>query len=154
MSSSLFLVVVRWFHSYSLNIIVTDALSVPIKKEVLRMDEGGRRFARLVKAGEFLFVAGTTGQDIDGARGNVGIQTRRIFEKVKLVLEQNLSSLENVVSMTTYLTDFSKLPEVSAIRNEYMHSPAAGTVVQVSRLDGFAEVEIEFVALVTQNAFH
>ena len=122
---------------------------MPIKKEVLKMDEGGRRFARLVRAGDFLFVAGTTGQDIDGAKGNVGVQTRRIFEKIKLVLEQNLSSLENVVSMTTYLTDFAKLPEVSAIRNEFMQSLAAGTVVQVSKLDGFAEVEIEFIALAT-----
>ncbi|MCL5068529.1 MAG: RidA family protein [Thaumarchaeota archaeon] len=112
------------------------------------MDEGGRRFARLVKAGDFLFVAGTTGQDVDGAKGNIGTQARRIFEKVKLVLEQNSSSLENVVSMTTYLTNYDSLPEVSAIRNEFIQSVAAGTVVQVSKLDGFAEVEIEFVALV------
>ena len=119
-----------------------------LKKEILRMDEGGRRFARLVKAGDFLFVAGTTGQDVDGAKGNIRLQARRIFEKIKLVLEQNSSSLENVVSMTTYLTNYDNLPEVSAIRNQFMQSVAAGTVVQVSRLDGFAEVEIEFVAVV------
>jgi 2-iminobutanoate/2-iminopropanoate deaminase len=118
-----------------------------LKKEILRMDEGGRQFARLVKAGDFLFVAGTTGQDVEAAKGNVEIQSRRIFEKVKLVLEQNSSSLENVLSMTTYLTDFGDLPKVSAVRNEFMHSAAAGTVVQVSKLDGFAKVEIEFIAL-------
>ena len=112
------------------------------------MDENGRRFARLVRAGDFLFVAGTTGQDAEGAKGNIRIQARRIFEKVKLVLEGNSSSLDSVVRMTTFLTDYSKLPDVSEIRNVFMNSPAAGTVVEVSGLDGFAEVEIEFVALV------
>jgi enamine deaminase RidA (YjgF/YER057c/UK114 family) len=36
---------------------------------------------------------------------------------------------------------------VSRVRNRFMQSAAAGTVVQVSKLDGFAEVEIEFIAL-------
>jgi 2-iminobutanoate/2-iminopropanoate deaminase len=120
-----------------------------LKKEILKMDEGGRQFARLVRAGDFLFVAGTTGQDVIGAKGSIETQARRIFEKVKLILEQNSSSLENVLSMTTYLTSFDDLPKVSAIRNEFMHSAAAGTVIQVSELDGFAEVEIEFTALVS-----
>ena len=127
--------------------VQSDSLGVSLKKEILKMDEGGRRFARLVRAGDFLFVAGTTGQDVDGAKGNVRIQARRIFEKVKLMLEENSSSLDNVVSMTTYLTDYDSLPDVSSIRNEFMQSVAAGTVVQVTRLDGFAEVEIEFIAL-------
>ena len=91
---------IKYISSYPLN--------VSLKKEILRMDEGGRRFARLVKAGDFLFVAGTTGQDVDGAKGNIRLQARRIFEKIKLVLEQNSSSLENVVSMTTYLTNFNR----------------------------------------------
>ena len=121
---------------------------MPFKKEILKMDEGGRRFARLVKAGDFLYVSGTTGQDADGAKGDVTIQARRIFEKVKLVLEQNSSSLENVISMTTYLTNFDDLPKVSAVRSDFMLSAAAGTIIEVSRLDGFAEVEIEFVSLV------
>ena len=115
------------------------------------MDEKGRKFARIVRAGDFLFVAGTTGQDIENAKGNVEIQARRIFKKLKLLLEESSSSLENVLSMTTYLTNFDDLPKVSSIRNEFMNSAAAGTVVQVSKLDGFAEVEVELVALVGER---
>ncbi len=115
------------------------------------MDEAGRRFARVVRAGDFLFVAGTTGQDVEGAKGNVEIQARRIFEKVKLLLEQHSSSLENILCMTTYLTDFNDLLKVSAVRNEFIQSAAAGTVVQVSKLDGFAMVEIELIALANQD---
>ena len=118
-----------------------------LKKEILQMDEAGRNFARVVRAGDFLFVAGTTGQDVEGARGNVEIQARRIFEKVGALLEHHASSLEHVLSMTTYLVDFGDLPRVSAVRNQFMRSAAAGTVVQVSKLDGYALVEIEFMAL-------
>ena len=101
--------------------VSNDLLSVS-KKEILKMDEGGRRFARLVRAGDFLFVAGTTGQDVDGAKGNIRIQTRRIFEKVQQALEENSSSLENVVSMTTYLTNYE-----SSVRKWGFNSRANGS---------------------------
>ena len=129
-----------------------------MKKEVLVHDELGRGFARAVKAGDFLFVAGVTGrldlktwQELPEASHNIRFQTRQAMEWLKKVLEQCGTSLENVVKVDMFLKNFQDLPVVMDIWREYFpaHSPPAATAVEVSRLIGIAELEMDAIAVIS-----
>jgi len=124
-------------------------------KQVLVPDEKGRGFARAVRAGQFLFISGMTGQwdlatwELDSkAVGDVAYQTRRIFEWAQQVLAKCGLTLRDVVSTTTFLRSMKDLEAVSQVNREFI--PAGDvTSTAVAGLDfvGAGELEINFVAL-------
>jgi 2-iminobutanoate/2-iminopropanoate deaminase len=103
-----------------------------------------------VRVGELLFCSGQipvvpeTGQL---AGEDIGAQTERALENVRLLVEDQGLTLENVVKTTVFMTnlaDFSRMNEVYA-RFFTGNAPARSTV-QVAALPRGAQVEIEAIA--------
>jgi len=124
-------------------------------KQVLVPDEKGRGFARAVRAGQFLFVSGMTGQwnlatwERDPKSvGDVAYQTRRIFEWAQQALGKSGLALRDVVSTTTFLRSMKDLETVSRVKREFFpDSDVASTTVAAADFVGTADLEINFIAL-------
>lgn len=124
-------------------------------KQVLVPDEKGRGFARAVRAGQFLFISGMTGQwdlvtwELDPkAVGDAAYQTRRIFEWAQEVLAKCGLTLEHVVSTSTFLRSMKDLEAVSRVKHEFSATgDAASTTVAGLEFVGAGELEINFVAM-------
>ncbi len=100
-----------------------------------------------------IFVSGQVPLDPQGnlvGENDVSLQTERVFEEIKIVLEAAGGSLQDVVKMNIYVTDISQYAKVTAVRNRYFaNNPPAATFVEVSKLvrEGWM-VEIEVTAAV------
>lgn len=124
-------------------------------KQVLVPDEKGRGFARAIRAGQFLFISGMTGQwdlatwELDPkAVHDVTYQAWRVFEWAQQVLAKCGLTLSDVVSTTTFLRSMKDLEAVSRVSRKFI--PAADVAsTAVAGLDfvGAGELEINFVAL-------
>jgi len=103
-----------------------------------------------VRVGDLLFCAGQI--PIEPASGNlvtgdIKVQTQRVLENVKAILEDQKLTFENVVKSTVFLTnlaDFAGMNEVYA-KHFTTNFPARSTI-QVAALPKGANVEIEVIA--------
>jgi enamine deaminase RidA (YjgF/YER057c/UK114 family) len=113
-------------------------------------------YSRAVKAGNMIFVAGTTATDENSNvmfPGDAYRQTVQIIKKIEKVLEQAGASLKDVVRLTMYVTDISQGMEVGKATGEYFKDiRPANTMVEVS---GFVHpdmlVEISADAVISIN---
>jgi|SRR5690348_14604422 len=103
-----------------------------------------------VRVGDLLFCAGQI--PIEPASGNlvtgdIKVQTQRVLENIKAILEDQKLTFENVVKSTVFLTnlaDFAGMNEVYA-KHFTTNFPARSTI-QVAALPKGANVEIEVIA--------
>ena len=123
-------------------------------RQVLLRDEKGRAFARAVRAGQFLFIAGMTGQwDLQTFEhdpksvGDTEYQTRRIFEHVKMVLAKCGLTLDDLVQSSCYLRSMGDLEVMLKVRREYVGNDVPDTCVAVRDFVGTADIEINFIAM-------
>ena len=117
------------------------------KAEFITMPNiAGRPFSSAVKAGDFIFVSGTTGH-VD-AQGNpvkgIEAQTRQCIENIEQALQAAGSSVRNVVKVTVFLAnvdDFAKMNEV--YRSHFPKDlPARSTAITgLVRADMLVEME-------------
>jgi 2-iminobutanoate/2-iminopropanoate deaminase len=103
-----------------------------------------------VRIGDLLFCAGQI--PIDPASGNlvtgdVKVQTERVLENVKLILEDQKLSFANVVKTTVFLTNLADFAGMNEVYARYFTAdfPARSTI-QVAALPKAANVEIEVIA--------
>ncbi len=101
--------------------------------------------------GPTVYLSGHVGLTPDGTSllgGGVDEQTRSVFEQLSATLNEVGGSLQDIVTMTVYLTDMSSLGEFSRVREEFLGiSQPASTAVQVAGLYGGAGVEVQVVAV-------
>jgi enamine deaminase RidA (YjgF/YER057c/UK114 family) len=110
-------------------------------------------YSRAVKAGNHVFIAGTTAVDNNGeiiGRGDIFKQTKFIFEKIESALYQCGCSLEDIVRTRMYVTDISSWEEAARAHGEiFAEIRPASTLVEVSSLvdrDLLIEIEAEAVS--------
>jgi enamine deaminase RidA (YjgF/YER057c/UK114 family) len=106
-------------------------------------------YSRLVVAGDFVLIGGTTSIDINGmVHGTTGYeQTIEILSKVEHELGRVGSSLDSVIQLRVYVTDISRGEEVGRAFAEVVSSRPLMTMVEVAGLyDPRMLVEIETVA--------
>jgi 2-iminobutanoate/2-iminopropanoate deaminase len=103
-----------------------------------------------VRVGDLLFSAGQI--PIDPTSGNVisgdiKIQTERVLQNVKVILDDQKLTFANVVKSTVFLTNLADFGGMNEIYAKYFTNdfPARSTV-QVAALPKSANVEIEVVA--------
>jgi reactive intermediate/imine deaminase len=101
--------------------------------------------------GALLFVAGQVAFDRDGhlvGEGDMARQTDQVFENLRAILEANGGSFENVVKISTFMTDIGRLAEMAEVRRRYLADPPpASTTVEVAALfRPEALIEVEVVA--------
>ena len=107
-------------------------------------------YSQAIEAGGFIFVSGqiplipATGEIVEGS---VEVQTARVLENLKAILEAAGSSLESVVKTTVYITNMDDFAKVNGIYGQYFQeNPPARVCVEVSKLPKGALVEIDVIA--------
>lgn len=67
--------------------------------------------------------------------GEVTAQTRQVFENLKAALASTDASFGDVVKLTVFMKDVSKLANFRSVRDAYITShPPACSLVEISRL--------------------
>jgi len=109
-------------------------------------------YAQGVRVGNLLFTSGQipiepeTGNLLEG---DIRLQTRRVIENLRAVLEAEGASLKDVIKATVYLTNIDDFSAMNEVYSSYFErSPHARSTVGVSRLPRGAKLEIDFVAKV------
>ena len=107
-------------------------------------------YSQAIEVGGFVFVSGqiplipATGELVEGS---VEVQTARVLENLKAILEAAGSSLENVVKTTVYITNMDDFTKVNGIYGQYFQeNPPARVCVEVGKLPKGALVEIDVIA--------
>ena len=107
-------------------------------------------YSQAIEAGGFVFVSGqiplipATGELVEGS---VEVQTARVLENLKAILEAAGLSIENVVKTTVYITNMDDFAKVNGIYGQYFQeNPPARVCVEVSKLPKGALVEIDVIA--------
>ena len=103
-----------------------------------------------MRVGDLLFCAGQI--PIEPASGNlvegdIKVQTERVLQNVKVILDDQGLTFANVVKSTVFLTDLTHFAGMNEIYSKYFTNdfPARSTI-QVAGLPKAATVEIEVVA--------
>jgi enamine deaminase RidA (YjgF/YER057c/UK114 family) len=108
-----------------------------------------------ISRGKLILISGQVAQDASGnlvGAGDLGAQTRQVFENLKIALAASGASFKHVVKLTSFIVDMSQLEKYREIRTEYlkgMSEPPVSTTVGVPRLvsDGYL-LEVEAIAVV------
>lgn len=90
------------------------------------------------QGGRTIYVSGQIALNAQGqlvGAGDFSAQTRQVFENVKAALEASGSSFADVVKVTVFVTDASKLLDYRKVRDDYVGSqPPASSFVEVRAL--------------------
>ncbi len=116
----------------------------------------GVGYSHVAKAGDTVYIAGQIALNAGGnlvGKGDVEAQTHQVYANLQAILEELGGSLEDIVKLTTYLTDRGHLEAFRRVRNRFFRDPfPPNTLLFVS---GLAHpdylVEIEAVAFLPSS---
>ena len=95
-------------------------------------------YSRVVKAGEFVAVSGTTATDERGlvvGGGQMYVQARQALTNIRTALERMGLSMQDVVRTRMFVTDISRFAEAARAHHEFFaQAPPASTMVEVKAL--------------------
>lgn len=107
-------------------------------------------YSQGIKMGRFIFLAGQipidplTGEVV---KDTVEVQTRRVLQNIKALLEAADAHMKDVVKATVYLTDLAAFSDMNTVYAEFFEKPfPARSTIQVSGLPKGVDVEIEVIA--------
>ena len=107
-------------------------------------------YSQAVVSNGYAFLSGqipldpATGQLVEG---DTAVQTERVLQNLKAVLEACGSSLERVVKTTVYLKDMGQFARMNEVYSRYFgEKPPARATVEVARLPKDVMVEIDCIA--------
>jgi 2-aminomuconate deaminase len=99
------------------------------------------------KAGGFIYVSGTSSRRKDNSHEGAEIddtgkvtldikaQTHAVIRNIKAILKEANAGLDDLVEISTFLTDMTYFPEYNAVYGEYFdHTGPARTTVAVREL--------------------
>lgn len=123
-------------------------------REVIATDAGPKAigpYSQGIKANGLIFLSGqipldpATQQLIEG---DAAVQTDRVLQNIRGVLQAAGSSLDQVVKTTVFLKNMSDFAAMNEIYGRYFtQSPPARSTVEVARLPKDVLIEIEVIAL-------
>ena len=122
--------------------------------ETVATDRGPKAigpYSQAVRANGFVFLSGQIPLDPKTQQvveGDAAVQTERVLENLKAVVEAAGSALQRVVKTTVFLADMNDFAAMNEVYARYFvtHPPARSTV-EVSRLPKNVRVEIDLIAL-------
>jgi reactive intermediate/imine deaminase len=109
-------------------------------------------YSPAVRAGEFIYVSGQVPVDPATQQvvsGDIGVETRRVLDNIKLILQGCGATMADVVRCTVFLADAKDFAAMNAIYAEYFgdNKPTRTTVVAGFVLQG---IKVEIDAIVYQ----
>jgi enamine deaminase RidA (YjgF/YER057c/UK114 family) len=116
-------------------------------------------YSRVVRIGNFIYVAGTTAIDEQGnviGVGDVYAQTAYILKKIEKTLYEAGASIEHVVRTRSFIVDINRWQEFGKAHGEYFTEiRPVSTLVEVNRLI-MPEllIEIEADAVILEKRFN
>jgi 2-iminobutanoate/2-iminopropanoate deaminase len=122
-------------------------------KDIVNSDRGPKPigpYSQAVKVNGLLYLSGQIPLDPktnEMIAGDIKVQTERVLENIKGILEAAGSNLHHVVKTTVFLKDMNEFSAMNEVYAKYFTAahPARSTV-QVARLPKDASVEIEVIA--------
>ena len=88
--------------------------------------------------GNLILLSGQIAMTPEGkivGQGDIAAQAEQAFANIKAILEEAGSSLRNIIKITTYVTDMSKVGELADVRRRMLSTPPpAETLVEVKSL--------------------
>jgi 2-iminobutanoate/2-iminopropanoate deaminase len=122
-------------------------------KQIIATDRGPKAigpYSQAIKANGLIFISGqvcinpATQQLVEG---DITVQTERVMENLKGIVEAAGSSMDKVLKTTVFLSDMGDFVAMNAVYAKYFgEAPPARATVQVSRLPRDVKVEIELIA--------
>ena len=114
----------------------------------------GVGYSHVAKAGDTFYIAGQIALDVDGnlvGKGDIEAQVHQAYANLQAILDELGGSLDDIVKMTTYLTDRSQLDAFRRVRDRFFSDPfPPNTLLFIS---GLAHpdylIEVEAVAVLT-----
>jgi 2-iminobutanoate/2-iminopropanoate deaminase len=101
-----------------------------------------------------LFTAGTVAFDPETGSpvsGDIKIQTKRVLENLKQILEAAGTTLDHTIKVTIYLRKWEDLKGFNEIYMSYFPTNPPRTTTQAGRLGGDYLVEIELVVAIPES---
>jgi 2-iminobutanoate/2-iminopropanoate deaminase len=124
-----------------------------MKKTVIKAAKGppaAGPYSQCVRVDDLLFCSGQipihpeTGELV---LGEIHKQTQRVLENLKILLEDQGLTLDNVVKTTVFMTNLANFSSMNEVYAQFFsRNPPARSTVQVAALPRGAKVEIEAVA--------
>jgi len=112
-------------------------------------------YSRAVQVGNVIEISGTTASDGDKiiGKGDLNAQTVFILEKIKKVLEQAGSRIEDVIRTRMFVTDIAEWEKAARAHSQFFKDiKPATTMVQVSKLiNDELLIEIEATAIISNK---
>jgi 2-iminobutanoate/2-iminopropanoate deaminase len=107
-------------------------------------------YSQAVASGGFVFLSGQIALDPATnqlVEDDIVVQTERVFENLKAVLEAGGSSLARALKATVYLREMSDFPKMNEVYARYFpDGPPARSTIQAAALPRGARVEIDLIA--------
>ena len=107
-------------------------------------------YSQAIAYGNLVFVSGQTSDDPvthEPVKDSIGSQTERILTHIKSILEAAGSSLDKVLKVNVYLSDWAHKDEMNTVyRTFFPDSPPARIAMAVKGLDSGLDVEIDCIA--------
>lgn len=105
---------------------------------------------------DLVYISGQIGTDSGGSLvgpGDIVAQSEQAMRNIEAGLASAGGQLADIVKLTSYLVDFSRLSELRALRERlFPHDPPASTAVQVAALFvPDALIEVDAVAVVPRD---
>ncbi len=123
-------------------------------KQPITTDRGPKAigpYSQAIRANGFIFISGQIALDADSGKlveGDIRVQTERVMENLKGIVEAAGSSLDKVVKTSVFLKDMNDFAAMNETYGRYFPSnPPARATVEVARLPRDVRVEIELIAL-------
>ena len=107
-----------------------------------------------VRVGNLLFLSGATARNTEAEHGDMAAQTDVILKRIQHIVEAEGGSLDNVVKITSFVTDISQEAGAAThqVRTKYFgENLPASTRVQVAGLvEPHLKIEIEAIVVLPE----
>jgi len=112
-------------------------------------------YSQAILAHGFAFLSGqipldpATGKVVEG---DIAVQTERVIQNLKSVLEACGSSLDRVVKTTVFLKDMNEFAQMNEVYGRYfVATPPARSTVEAARLPRDVRIEIDCIAVLDNS---
>ena len=110
------------------------------------------RISQAVQVGDTIYVSGQGPLDPEGqlvGDGDMTAQSRQVFANIRAVLAEAGATMDDVVKITSFITDTGRYAEYAAARAEAFpnHVPASSTVTVADLVLPGMLIEVEAIAV-------